>query len=239
MPWQRIDDQFGVSQKLIRIPRKRRQQVVGLWTLAGNYAVRALTDGVLEAHELDELDARAVDVDELVRVDLWHHAGHSCKSCVAAPVGGVVIHDFLVYNPSRGKVEAERESARVRKVSQRDRQRRHGVSPGDGNAEFAPPVPSRPVPSPKDQDLTDHPHSHSGPAEDDLGLNPTVKSVVDAVAKGGLTIHPLAAADVIAFLDMRRDQSKTVRVPERYYADSIRRSWAEVEKFIHEEGLAS
>lgn len=114
MVWQKIDDQFGVSQKVIRIPRKRRQQVVGLWTLAANYAVRALTDGVLEEHELDELDARDVDVAELVRVGLWHRHGDRCdspaESCKPAPKGGVSIHDFLVYNRPRDSVAAEREA---------------------------------------------------------------------------------------------------------------------------------
>ncbi len=114
MVWQKIDDQFGVSQKVIRIPRKRRQQVVGLWTLAANYAVRALTDGVLEEHELDELDAKDVDVAELVRVGLWHRHGDRCDSgedqCKPAPKGGVSIHDFLVYNRPRDSVAAEREA---------------------------------------------------------------------------------------------------------------------------------
>ena len=115
MVWQRIDDQFGVSQKVIRIPRKRRQQCVGLWLLATNYSVRALTDGVLEAHELDELDARPTDIAELVRVGMWHGPQHSCGRCPRPPKGGVVVHDFLVYNKSRSQVEAEREKERVRK----------------------------------------------------------------------------------------------------------------------------
>ncbi len=121
MVWQKIDDQFGVSQKVIRIPRKRRQQCIGLWTLAGNYATRALTDGRLEVHELDELDARKTDIDELVRVGLWHRPGDPCDSpyehCRPAPDGGVSIHDFLVYNPSREKVLADREAERVRRRS--------------------------------------------------------------------------------------------------------------------------
>ena len=123
MVWQKIDDQFGVSKKVIRIPRARRQQCVGLWLLGLNYAGRSLTDGLLEEHELDELGARAADVAELIRVDLWHGPGHACERCADVPAGAVIVHDFLVYNPSREKVEADREAERVRKASQRDKRR--------------------------------------------------------------------------------------------------------------------
>jgi len=152
MVWQKIDDQFGVSQKVIRIPRKRRQQCVGLWVLAANYAVRALTDGVIEEHELDELDARDVDVAELVRVGLWHHHGDRCDSprdqCKPAPKGGVSIHDFLAYNPSREKVMADREAERVRKASQRQSKRSPSGTPAGRDPVSEHPVPSRPDPVP-------------------------------------------------------------------------------------------
>lgn len=187
MVWQKIDDQFGVSQKVIRIPRKRRQQVVGLWVLAANYAVRALTDGVLEEHELDELDAKDTDVAELVRVGLWHRHGDKCDSdddrCRPAPKGGVSIHDFLVYNPSRESVAAERE-AKQQAGNEGNHQRwhvrrritvegcefcesqtaSHQRSQGDRSRESSanPPVPSRPVPSPLTDMTNDPESSHVG-----------------------------------------------------------------------------
>ena len=169
MVWQRIDDQFGVSQKVIRIPRKRRQQVVGLWTLANNYAVRALTDGVLEEHELDELDAKEPDVAELVRVGLWHSKGHKCSECSQPPAGGVIVHDFLDYNPSREKVMAEREGERVRKAAQRRSKRSPSGTP-DGTPDGRGPVSGDPVPSrpdPVPSPLTDMTHEpQSGPVGD-------------------------------------------------------------------------
>lgn len=146
MAWQKIDDQFGISKKVIRIPRKRRQRCVGLWLLAGNYSSRTLSDGVIEAHELDELDAVAADVAELIRVELWHGHGHDCARCLPVAAGDVVIHDYLLYNPSRAKVLSDREAERVRKMSQRDRKR----TPGGQMAESEQPDPvpsrSRPVP---------------------------------------------------------------------------------------------
>ncbi|PYY63641.1 hypothetical protein DEJ30_12060 [Curtobacterium sp. MCPF17_003] len=168
MVWQKIDDQFGVSQKVIRIPRKRRQQCVGLWTLAGNYAVRALTDGRLEEHELDELDAKDTDIDELVRVGLWHRPGDDCTSgpeqCRPAPPGGISIHDFLVYNPSREKTVADREAERVRKANQRQSKRSpSGTPPGrDPVSEHPVPSQSRPVPSPLTDTTNDPESSHVG-----------------------------------------------------------------------------
>ena len=168
MVWQRIDDQFGVSQKVIRIPRKRRQQVVGLWTLANNYAVRALTDGVLEEHELDELDAKEPDVTELVRVGLWHSRGHKCGECPQPPAGGIVFHDFLDYNFSREQVMADREKERVRKAAQRAKRGPSGTPDGTPNGSdpvSGDPVPSRPDPVPSP--LTDTPYEPQSGHEGD------------------------------------------------------------------------
>ena len=245
MGWQKIDDQFGVSQKVIRIPRKRRQQVVGLWVLAGNYSARALTDGRLEAHELEEIDARPADVAELVRVGLWHRHGTACASedCVPAPAGGVTIHDYLRYNPSRAEVEANREAERVRKASWRESKRSpsgtdNGTPPGS-DSESGHPVPSRPVPIDR-QDLNTRPNSRSSPVEDDSSLSPTVAAVVQVTAECGLRVHPLCAPSVVEFIESRRGRNRPpVKVPTKYYPDAIRQSWPEVEKFIHEKGLAS
>ena len=186
MVWQRIDDQFGVSQKVIRIPRKRRQQCVGLWLLATNYSVRALTDGVLEAHELEELDARPTDIAELVRVGMWHGPQHSCGRCPRPPKGGVVIHDFLIYNKSRSQVEAEREKERVRKNAYRASTRSPDGTPDgtpDGReAESEHPVPSRPVPSrPLLTDIT--PDPLSSPVGDGPGSGLDAGEVVQQKAK--------------------------------------------------------
>ena len=110
MVWQKIDDQFGVSRKVTRIPRKNRLAAIGLWELASNYAVRALTDGVLDDAELDEVMATPTLVAALVKVGLWHEAGHDCERCIEPPAGGIVIHDFLEYNPDASSVAAGRES---------------------------------------------------------------------------------------------------------------------------------
>ena len=234
MPWQKIDDQFGVSKKVIRIPRSRRQQCVGLWLLGLNYAGRALTDGLLEEHELDELGARATDVAELVRVELWHDHTHGCDRCATPPSGAIVIHDFLVYNPSRARVEAQREAERVRKASQRDKRRTAGGTRSGIRGVSEHPDPD---PDPINQDLMGHPDSVGGPAGEDL--DPVVASVVTAVRDHGVTLHPLCVPDVLAFIDGRRASSEPPKVPARYYPQAISASWPEVEQFIYEKGLAS
>lgn len=110
MVWQRVDDQFGVSKKVTRIPLKQRLAAVGLWELASNYSARESTDGVLDEAELESVLATRPLVAELVRVGLWHGPEHGCDHCVQPAVGGIVIHDFLEYNPDASSVAAERES---------------------------------------------------------------------------------------------------------------------------------
>jgi hypothetical protein len=113
MVWQRNDDQYGVSKKITRIPRKpimaaARLAAVGLDQLAMNYSVRALTNGILDENEIEEVLATEELVDLLVKVGRWHRHGHDCDRCVQPPEGGVVIHDFLVYNPDASSVSAAR-----------------------------------------------------------------------------------------------------------------------------------
>lgn len=185
MVWQKIDDQFGVSKKVVRIPRRRRQQCVGLWVLALNYAGRSLTDGILDSAELDDLDARSTDVAELVRVELWHTAGHDCDRCEQPVPGAVVIHDFLIYNPSKEKVLADREAERVRKMSQRDKRRTPGSVPD---------VSEHPVPDPVPRltDMTNVPESSleilARAAE--LGINdlPKVQALLSRTVNGAMTL---------------------------------------------------
>lgn len=162
MAWQRNDDQYGVSRKVTRLRRRTRLAAVGLDQLAKNYSARALTDGVLDATELEEVLATPALIAELVRVDMWHTHGHSCPKCVQPPKGGVVIHDYLDYNPSRVEVEAARERDRKRKGSKQDSVR----NPSGIRADSAPPVP---VPGPVPQ--TDSGDTHKPVTEVDVRVD--------------------------------------------------------------------
>lgn len=179
MVWQRVDDQFGVSKKVTRISPKQRLAAVGLWELASNYSARESTDGVLDAAELESVLATRPLVAELVRVELWHGPEHGCEHCVQPPKGGIVIHDFLEYNPDASSVAAARESKsdggrlgnHVRWHVQRGLTDprcdlcaiAEPIAPPIGKGSLRnPPVPG-PVPDP-DKDRTDTPDSHtSGP----------------------------------------------------------------------------
>lgn len=100
---------------------------------------------------------------------------------------------------------------------------------------------SRDQGSGKYQDLNSHPDLSSTPVEDDMSqLDPVIAAVVRATEAGGLRISPLGAPSLIQFIDDRRgSRAGLVKIPTRYYPDAIARSWPEVSKFIHEEGLAS
>lgn len=241
MVWQKIDDQFGISRKVIKIPKRQRLQCIGLWTLAGNYSVRALTNGVLEPHELAELDAPAAVVAELVRVELWHAHKHTCPACVPVPVGGAVIHDFLHYNPSREQVQKEREAERVRKASQRDKRRTPtGTPPGSDPVSGHPvPVPSqsRPVPM---TDMTKEPESsHLSNARDaDFDSESAaaraegihdLRAVAEVLSKA--TGQPVSARGARFLAAAIVSKSKReVRKVDAYVATTCRTSAAEVQQ---------
>lgn len=191
MGWDKTDDQFGIHRKVIRIPKKQRLAAVGLWTLAKNYSARALTDGVVEAHELDELDAPAALVAELVRVVLWHRGDDVCASCVgklaekghtdSVPLDAIVIHDYLDYNPSRKEALEAREKERVRKASQRaSKGSPTGTptgTPAGSDLESAHPVP---VPSPSPlTDVTYLPGITPDPAARADGIAPELASIIE------------------------------------------------------------
>jgi hypothetical protein len=83
----------------------------------------------LDAHEIAE---------DLARIGLWHDRGEFWE-----------LHDYLVYNPSRAKVLADREHERAKKARQKKaRGDSRGDSPVDSAGILAHPVPV-PVPVPK------------------------------------------------------------------------------------------
>lgn len=55
MPWFKVDDGFANSQEVMRIPRRHRCAAAGLYTLAGSWAAKELTDGWVRQYMLAEL----------------------------------------------------------------------------------------------------------------------------------------------------------------------------------------
>ena len=118
MVWFKVDDGFYTSKKVLSIPRTQRLSAVGLWTMAGNWSGRELSDGVVPAYVLDELGATPNLRDALVKARLW----------LDHPDGGVEFHDWVVYQPTREYIEEERRKTKERQQRHRDKTRDEPVS---------------------------------------------------------------------------------------------------------------
>ncbi|MDR3036158.1 MAG: mucin-2 [Kitasatospora sp.] len=114
MSWFKVDDTAHTHPKL----RGAGTAAIGLWTLGGSYAAQYLTDGIVHAHFV-KTTATAPQLARLVKAGLWHPVDHGCPRCPQPARGDFVIHDYLIYNPSRAKVIADRERAAEKKRKQR------------------------------------------------------------------------------------------------------------------------
>jgi len=112
MPWFKVDDSFESHPKVKAIPRPRRVKAIGLWTLAGSWSARQLTDGFVPSYMLDELAGTKTEANTLVEVDLW-----------SAVDGGYVFKDWHDWQPTKAKVEADREAAKERMRTARERKK--------------------------------------------------------------------------------------------------------------------
>ena len=133
MTWARIDDSFPDHPKVVRLSdRAFRLHVTGIC-----YCAQHLTDGRIGKTAARSMGASPKLLRELLGSGVWREEGDEW-----------VIHDYLVYNPSREKVLAERRATAERK----DRMvaRRNGVpntvenAVPDGVRNNAP-YPSRPT----------------------------------------------------------------------------------------------
>lgn len=103
MVWFRMDDSFPSHPKVLGIPRRERLAAIGLWTLAGGWCAKQLTDGYLAEHMVDEIGGSSKSAAALVNAGLWDLVD-----------GGYQFHDWNDYNPTRDDVEADRSAARER-----------------------------------------------------------------------------------------------------------------------------
>lgn len=145
MVWFKVDDGFYTSSKVLSIPRTCRLAAVGLWTLAGNWSARNLTDGTVPEYVLLEVGATPRLRQALTEARLWVDRGSA----------GVEFHDWAAYQPTRGQVEEERSAAAERQRKWRERKsgemRESHVSNGVTDAlvtrESHDPDPTRPDPT--------------------------------------------------------------------------------------------
>jgi len=122
--WFKVDDGFGDHPKVLGIPRAdgRRLLAVGLWTLAGRWCAKNLTDGVVPFYLPEELGAGDEQVKDLIVATLWEETSE-----------GFLFHDYLDYNPSRQEVLAERKANSVRQAITRRSDLRERTQVRDAN----------------------------------------------------------------------------------------------------------
>ncbi|KAA6215124.1 mucin-2 [Streptomyces albofaciens JCM 4342] len=132
MTWFKVDDTFYGHPKTL----KAGNAAVGLWVKAGAYAAQHLTEGVVPG-VVAQLYGTAPQARKLVAAGLWHEHGHTCPhpKCKQPAPGDYFMHDFLIYNPTRAKVEGERarsaerqQRARERAAEQRNQERNRSDS---------------------------------------------------------------------------------------------------------------
>lgn len=133
MSWFKVDDTAHSHPKIM----KATNAALGLWLRAGSYAAQHLTDGIVPGI-VAQAYGTAPQVRKLTAVGLWHEAGHSCPRCAQPPAGDYVIHDYHVYNPTRGAEQDRRQAAadrqkRAREKAAEDRAARENAAESNSN----------------------------------------------------------------------------------------------------------
>lgn len=140
MTWFRIDDGLADHPKVLALQSgKHWKGAIALWTLAGSWCSRHLTDGYVPAAVIARLGALTAEADALVAAGLWGRSED-----------GYAFHDWAAHNPLRAEIEAKREATRERVTSHRKKRGGNDDGNSGGNAvtgAVVTPLPSRPVPT--------------------------------------------------------------------------------------------
>lgn len=140
MPWFKIDDGFTNSKPVLRLQRRVRASAIGLWTLAGAWSAKELTDGFVPEYVIEELASTPAIAAHLVKCGLWENAEE-----------GWQFKGWEKYQPTREQIMEARDREAERKRKYRESQRRpSGTTPGptEGHQqESEPPDPTRPDPT--------------------------------------------------------------------------------------------
>lgn len=110
MVWFKVDDGLPNSKAVLRIPRRSRCQAIGLWTLAGAWCAKELTDGFVPDYVLEDLGGTPSIAALLVKAGLWEIADE----------GGWKFIGWGKYQPTRTAVLEERENEAERKRKWRE-----------------------------------------------------------------------------------------------------------------------
>ncbi|SDD60191.1 hypothetical protein SAMN04488581_2637 [Mycolicibacterium neoaurum] len=172
MPWFNVDDGFANSKPVLKIPRRYRCAAIGLWTLAGSWSAKELTDGFIPDEAIEEFAGTPQLAEHLVRAGLWKKIED-----------GWQFEGWAKWQKTKEKVLAYREREAEKKRGQRSNPKTAGsgsVSPGDtsgtetrvpeGQHRESPTCPAQPLPtplpSPKPQEKDDYPLPPEPPADE-------------------------------------------------------------------------
>lgn len=125
MPWFKIDDSSHSHPKFVRAGNA----ALGLWVRCGAYSAQHLLEGVVPG-DIAALYGTEPQARKLVKVGLWHQAGHGCARCPQPESGDFVIHDFFEggRNTTKTQHEANRKAAADRKAKSRASQKASGIA---------------------------------------------------------------------------------------------------------------
>ncbi len=152
MVWFRVDDSLHDHPKVDALePGRLHDAAIALWTLAGSWCARHLTDGHIPAARIARLGVttHTKAAAELVRVGLW-----------VTTADGFAFHQWAERQPLRDDVTLQREAAAERQRKHRNASVTESVTRDNGSdsgvSHTTParafPVPPRPDPSPKRED---------------------------------------------------------------------------------------
>ena len=106
MPWFLVDDDFAFHPKA----DAAGDAAIGLWTRAGSYCMKYLTEGFVSSDALRKLGGRRAQVDALVRSGLWIEVQ-----------GGHQFHQWSDRQATKAKVLADRAAAAERQKRAREK----------------------------------------------------------------------------------------------------------------------
>lgn len=113
MTWFKVDDNLWTHPKFTALNMSAR----GLWVTAGSWSARMLTNGRITGSQIRALGGTQKQASDLVEAGLWSVA---CEDRVQIATRfsqrEYIFHDWIEYQPTKEKVEYERERNRKKQT---------------------------------------------------------------------------------------------------------------------------
>ncbi|MFE3060661.1 hypothetical protein [Nocardia sp. NPDC059239] len=129
MPWFKVDDGFPTSRQVLKIPRRHRAAAAGVWTLAGAWSSKELTDGFIPDYVLPEVCGTPAIAALLIDAGLWEEVE-----------GGWQFLNWEKHNPTAAAVQADRAAEAERKRAWREQRKAQAAGAKPSVSDVVPPV---------------------------------------------------------------------------------------------------